>query len=224
MAQITLPTSIAIEGIDGAGKATQAKMLQDALIARGIKSTIFAFPQYKTPTGRIVKAYLDGLFGDPVKIHPALASNLYAIDRAAARSDIFAASVNGVVIFDRFTGSNLAHQGAKLSSGELEGFIEANDYIEHGLLGLPKPALTVFLDLDSSISVANTVARAAEDASRTTDGHETNAPYLDRVRDTYRYLATTRGWKVVIADADGKMRSQESIHQDVLSEFLKAAR
>lgn len=224
MKQLTLPLSIAIEGIDGAGKATQAKMLQDALIARGIKSTIFAFPRYDTPTGKIVKAYLDGQFGDPVEVHPALASNLYSIDRVAARSEIFTAGIDGVVIFDRFTGSNLAHQGAKLNHAELEGFFTVNDYIEHELFSLPKPAVTVFLDLDSSISVANTVSRAEADASRSTDGHETNAPYLARVRDTYRHLAVTRGWKIVTADAGGEMRSQESIHQDVLSEFLKAAR
>lgn len=51
---------IAIEGIDQSGKRTQAFLLAKELLRNGFKAAVWSFPDYSTPLGRQLRAYLAG--------------------------------------------------------------------------------------------------------------------------------------------------------------------
>jgi len=106
---------IAIEGIDGTGKGTQAQMLVQALEARGRSVELFSFPAYqRTLAGSLIGAYLDGRMGPPRQIDSRLTAVLYALDRFELKGAIEGALARGAVaLCDRYVGSNLAHQAAR---------------------------------------------------------------------------------------------------------------
>lgn len=56
-------TFIAIEGGDGSGKGTQAKILEEHFLSEGREVFRISFPQYGHPSASIVEMYLNGAFG-----------------------------------------------------------------------------------------------------------------------------------------------------------------
>src|SRR3954452_20357395 len=106
---------LAIEGIDGAGKGTQAARLAETAAERGHSVASFSFPLYDdNPFSRAVADYLNGEFGGAGEVHPELAALLYAGDRFHARPQLVEAiRDHDLVVCDRYVGSNMAHQGGK---------------------------------------------------------------------------------------------------------------
>jgi thymidylate kinase len=73
---------IAIEGIDGSGKGTQAKRLHQRMLDAGRTSELISFPRYsETHFGRTIGRFLNGEFGSLDQVDPHLAATLYAADR-----------------------------------------------------------------------------------------------------------------------------------------------
>src|SRR6516164_6148555 len=102
---------IAIEGIDGSGKHTQAKLLEHSLRSLGHSVYSTGFPQYESWFGTMVGKFLNGDFGRLENIDPHFTALLYAGDRFEARQRLETALSSGkVVLIDRYIGSNLAHQ------------------------------------------------------------------------------------------------------------------
>ena len=76
---------LVIEGLDGSGKATQAKLLASHLAESGCKVMEITFPDYESDSSALVKMYLSGQFGDkPDDVNPYAASSFYAVDRYAS--------------------------------------------------------------------------------------------------------------------------------------------
>ena len=83
---------LAIEGIDGSGKGTQAGRLRETALGRGYSVASFSFPLYDdNPFSRAIADYLNGEFGAADEVHPELAGLLYAGDRFHARPRLLAA-------------------------------------------------------------------------------------------------------------------------------------
>ena len=145
---------VAIEGIDGSGKGTQSARLVDALNSRGIKAQLLQFPRYSATTfGQAIGDFLNGRFGQLSDVHPQLASVLYAGDRFESRQLLQTMlETSDVVILDRYVGSNLAHQAAKLDGAERQKLIEWIELVEFGVFGLPRAAVTILIDMSSSCS------------------------------------------------------------------------
>ncbi len=206
---------IVIEGSDGSGKQTQADLALATLQANGRIVAYFDFPRYETSlAGRMVKDSLTGKFGDFVGLHPKQASLPYTLDRAGARDDLVVALKRGVVICNRYVPSNSAHQGAKFAEiAEQDEFIAWLEMLEHDELKLPRPTTTFYLYVPFEISHTLMEGRAR-------DQHESNEPYLRKVIDVYLRIARERpDWKVVTCVQDGKLRSREDIHQEVMSQI-----
>ena len=105
---------IVIDGADGVGKATQVGLLVDRLGVEGFEVGSRDFPRYETLYGKMVRAYLDGEFGDPTKIPAKLACAPYALDRAAARDSLLEMLYTlDAVVVNRYTPKQ-----CRVSSGE----------------------------------------------------------------------------------------------------------
>src|SRR5436190_2253058 len=107
---------LAIEGIDGAGKNTQAGLLRTRAEASGLSAAVLSFPRYgETRYAQFVADYLNGAYGDLGSVGAHFAALLYAGDRMESRDTVRAlAEAHDLVVFDRYVASNLAYQAAKL--------------------------------------------------------------------------------------------------------------
>src|SRR5215469_823734 len=129
---------IAIEGIDGSGKNTQVRLLQQELSARGYSIYSTGFPQYESWFGKMVGQFLNGDLGPLEKVDPHFSALLYAGDRFEAKSRIREALSRGsIVLADRYVASNLAHQTARAPAGQRGEFIAWIEHLEYQIYGLP---------------------------------------------------------------------------------------
>ncbi len=163
-----------IEGTDGSGKSTQFTRLHERLTQEGYEVETFKFPQYDSPSSYFVTQYLNGVYGSADEVGPYTGSLFYALDRFEASSKIRDALEAGkVVLADRYTGSNMAHQGTKFSSSEeRRGYFIWLDNLEFEMLGIPRP--------DRSI-----VLRVPLEVSRKQMGERGKRTYTDKQRDIH---------------------------------------
>lgn len=218
---------IVIEGGDGAGKGTQAKLLVERMSKEG-KVSYFDFPQYEILTGKLVGRYLKGEFGDPLLLSPYIASLPYALDRVVARDELIKAIEEGIVICNRYTPSNIGHQASKLPEDKRDEFISWLEEMEYGELKLPKPTLVIYLYVSVEISsglVEKKEARAyigGAESKGVKDGHEKDLDYQQKVINVYTKMSKERNdWKLINCVEDGRLLSVEEIHEKIM-EVVKA--
>ena len=109
---------VAIEGADGAGKATAAANVSELLIAGGISARVISFPRYRETAGGVfLGEFLSGR--TPVPVTAKAAAVLYALDRLESVEFVAQASaVNEVLVFDRYIASNMVYQASKVGPGK----------------------------------------------------------------------------------------------------------
>lgn len=211
---------IAIEGIDGSGKGTQTAALCDHLNAQGLRCDTITFPRYaETLLGKQIGRFLDGQFGALDHLHPVPISLMYATERYESRSLIEEKLNNcDVLIADRYVGSNLAHQGARLEGDERAEFLKFIEKLEYELFAVPRPELVLLLDLPADASAARVAKKKARDyTQQVTDLHESNHEYLAGVREVYLELSETfENWsRVSCLNPNGADRSIDEIQQEL---------
>lgn len=209
---------IVFEGIDGSGKTTQAKRAVDYLQSKGTRSLFLHFPSYQeTFFGREVARYLNGAYGGLDDTHPKLTSLLYAGDRFEKKGFLLREIDAGtVIVLDRYVSSNIAHQGAKLPDGEFDEFKAWVEELEFGVYGLPRPELSLFLDMPLGVTDALVTGRESRDyTDKQKDLHEADRAYLSRVYENYRRMSGQPGWDTLVCHEDGRPRSVEDIHRDI---------
>jgi dTMP kinase len=218
---------IAIEGIDGSGKGTQAARLCERLEESGAMVELLSFPRYAaTRFGKLIGDFLNGRFGTLDEVHPMLASLLYAGDRLESWEDLWSAmQINDVVVLDRYVASNIAHQGAKLQGAERQELTNWVKMVEFEIYGLPKPDLVILLDLPASVAqtlIAQKSARSYTD--KKADLQEADGSYLREVREVYRQLAVDQpDWKIVPCLQGDALRSIEDIGEEIF-DIVQTAR
>ena len=145
---------VVIEGLDGSGKATQAALLTEYLIGKGIPCRKLSFPDYNDPSSTLVKMYLHGEMGTLEEVNPYGALLFFTVDRYASycrhwRSDWEAGKI---MVADRYSTSNIPHQMSRLPQEEWDGFLEWLCDVEYNKAGLPRPTAVVYLDVDPEVS------------------------------------------------------------------------
>ena len=209
---------IVLEGLDGSGKATQTKLLCDALSEQSIKLRHISFPDYDEPSSALVKMYLGGKFGkDPNAVNAYAASSFYAVDRFASYSEFWSDDYkNGTaIVADRYTTSNLVYQLSKLPKMQWDSFIDWVQDYEYNKLGLPKPNIVLYLDMPLQVSQKLLNERYHGDTNKK-DIHESNLTYLNACHESAAYAANKLGWHV-ISCADGETpKSMEQIHGECM--------
>lgn len=210
---------IALEGIDGSGKGTQARRLDERLDEAGIKAALLSFPRYEaTLFGQSIGDYLNGRFGALDEVSPYLVSLLYAGDRFESRRILSEALAhNEIVILDRYVPSNLAHQGAKVPEAQRAELLDWIRRVEYGIFELPRPDLVLLLDVPVAEGQKRIAAKAQRSyTERAADLHEADAGYLQRVREVYLQLADEEpNWHRIAAEADDRLRTVDEIAEEV---------
>ncbi len=181
---------IAIEGIDASGKSTQTHLLADHLRAEGMTVEVRSFPRYESFFGRRIRALLDGEGGPGAITADTLDPRSMALWFAMDRWQSFTAALHcDVLLLNRYTLSNAVYQAARVDADM--GMSEGDELfawileLEHTVLGLPRPQLTVVLDVDVAISGARSTARAHERGA-SPDVYERSGHLLQASRERYR--------------------------------------
>jgi dTMP kinase len=212
---------IVLEGIDGSGKRTQLDLLAQALAERGTPAEKVSFPNYSGFYGKMVARFLNGEFGPLEAVDPHFSALLYAGDRLESKPALEAALAAGkTLLADRYIGSNLAHQGARVPAPKRAEFLAWLRELEYGIYGLPAEDLVVYLRVPVEQAHLLIGQKAARDyTTRQRDLQEENRGHLAAAADVYEELSCQPNWsRIDCADAaTGGIRTPEAIHQDILA-------
>ena len=214
---------IVIEGTDGSGKSTQFRMLWEHLQADQVSFQHIVFPRYKEDSSALIRMYLGGQFGDkPSDVNAYAASSFYAVDRYASYKMDWGKwyEDSGLVLSDRYTTSNAVHQASKEPEEKQAAFLSWLYDFEYEKLGLPRPDLTIYLDVPTDFTEKLLRSREANTNTQA-DIHEKDMQYLATCRETGRKAAAFYGWTVIDCVKDGAMRSIEDIHREIYAHVQK---
>lgn len=180
-----------IEGTDASGKKTQANLLIEHLTEAGYDVALFDFPRYQEESSYFVREYLSGNYGTAAQVGPYKASVFYALDRFAASEKMRQAISEGkIVISNRYTGSNMAHQGTKFTNKEeRRGFFIWNDSLEFQMLQIPRPTANIVLRVDPQTIQQLLELRSKED-NRKKDILEADPKHIEESVTVYDDLTT----------------------------------
>jgi len=180
------------------------------------------FPRYDKPSSTLLKMYLDGEFGnDPDTVNAYAASSFFAVDRYASYLQDWRGyyESGGLVLMDRYTTSNALHQGAKLPAGNRNHFFKWLYEYEFVLLGLPRPGLVIYMDIEAT-QAAQRLKRRQTDTGTDGDIHEKDMEYLQQCVLCGKQAADLHQWKKVNCFADGKDRDANEIHQEIYTYII----
>lgn len=210
---------VVLEGIDGSGKSAQYRRLVSCFEREGIKYHSIVFPRYDQESSALIRMYLGGQFGEkPEDVNAFAASIFYAVDRYASYMTDWKEyyEQGGLVLSDRFTTSNAVHQGAKLGADEQPAFFDWLYDLEYVKLGLPRPDMVIYLDVDVETSMARMKHRQQK-TGRDGDIHERDVEYLQHCLDTAHRAAAHYGWRTVDFKKDGVERAVDEKHEEIFS-------
>lgn len=178
---------IALEGIDQSGKRTQTRLLAKRLKRLGFTVRTVSFPIYGTPSGKLIRRYLNGERAySPQSLHMLYSLNRW--ENYQVIQDLL--ETTDFLIADRYTPSNLAYG---ISKGlDLKWLTELDR-------GLPDADIVIVLD----VAVSASFSRKSEKR----DVHERSTQLLSRVKASYRKLARKIGWKII--DSPGSVQDVE---------------
>ena len=186
---------VSLEGIDGSGKSTQARLLAEAL---GPETVTIREPGGTDAAERIRDLLADGA----VSLDPLAELLLFL----AARADLTATVIRPAleagrnVVSDRFADSSVAYQGAARGLGVGE-VISLSDAATEGLW----PDLTVLIRVDPELALGR-----ADGADR----FESEGLELQRaVAEAYEEIAQIASDRMVVVDGEG---SVEEVHRRVM--------
>ena len=208
---------IVIEGTDGSGKSTQFRLLTQRLENERIAFQKIVFPQYAEPSSALIRMYLGGEFGTkPSDVNAYAASSFYAVDRYASYKKVWGQwyEQGGLVVCDRYTTSNAVHQASKEPDGKREDFLKWLYEFEYDHLGLPRPDLTLYLDVPTDFT-EQLLRHREQDTHTSADIHERDTQYLAACRRSGRAAAEYYGWNIISCVKNGKMRSMGDIHEEI---------
>lgn len=212
---------ILIEGTDCSGKETQSKKLIERLNENGYKAIYYSFPNYDTPTGKIIggpylgKEYICKSYFEEgaTNVNAKVASLYYAADRLYNINDIYKLlEEDYIIILDRYIVSNMAHQGGKIldnkKRNEMYEFIEE---LEYELLGLPKPDETILLHMPYSFACELKKNRNND----TLDDHEKDVEHLKNAEKSYLELKDKYNFKYINCTKNNGIRTIIDINDEL---------
>lgn len=214
---------IVIDGTDGSGKATQTELLIRHLKKDGRKVKIIDFPDYASNFfGKFIGHCLSEQYYNFVKVHPKIASVLYAADRFESSEKIKQWLKEGnIVIADRYASANQIHQGGKISNlKKREAFLEWLAEMEYEVFKIPQPDAVFYLSVPIPIVLKLIRARDRNGKrnylGKKKDAHEKDVKFLENSRKSALWLAKTqKGWIKIECVRNGVLQTREAIHRQI---------
>lgn len=211
---------IVIEGCDGCGKETQSKLLVESLQQQGVRAVEFSFPMYDSPTGKIFKNCILGKndvswFDEGYdKIDPEVVCLYTAADRKYNFEMIKEYLLQDyIVVLNRYTSSNMANQGSRYEDSEERFYMyQWIDKLEYWLLKLPKPDMTILLNLP------NVYSSCLKEKQLSFEMEKNNQ---DNILSAYLELAELYHWDVINCIENDHLRSIEEIHNEIVKLVAK---
>lgn len=206
---------ILIEGTDCSGKETQTKLLVERLNNNGIKCVSYSFPNYESPTGKIIggpylgkKSICEGWFPEGAdKVSPKVSSLYYGADFLYHISEINNLLLSGVtVVLDRYFYSSFAHQGGKeideLKRKEMYKWLEK---LFFDLLELKDPDIKIFLHMPYEVALILKQNRTE------LDQHEKSKEHLIHAENAYKEIASLYNFETIECSSDNEPKNINEI-------------
>jgi len=188
---------IALEGIDGAGKTTHALLLAEWLKGKGYKVIVTSEPT-ESSIGKLIRTKLAEKAS-----HPAVMTLLFAADRVDHFEKLKPFIKNGaIIILDRYTESSICYQAAEGLNME---------WIETVNKWVPKPDLTVLLDVDVRIALQRIKEKKREKYEE--------QEFLALVRKNYLKRAEEKGYLII--DSSLPLKEVQEKLRKVVASFLE---
>lgn len=212
---------IEFEGTDGCGKATQVDLLEKFFKEKNITCTKLSFPNYENNLADLVVRYLNGDFGDINSLDAYQVNSFYAVNRLATIAlNKEAIKTSTHTIFDRYVGSTMLHQSALFETqDEIDKFLDYVDKFEFEVLKLPRPDVVVFLDMPVEFSKKLADSRGKYKSNSKHDIYEENVEHLKKAYNAGKYVAEKYKWITIPCVKDGKIKSIEEIHNEILTKL-----
>lgn len=210
-----------IDGVDGSGKGTQARLVIKRLKNEGYDVLEADFPQYGQKSAALVEEYLNGKFGSFDEVDAYQASIFYACDRFAASKDMKAhLEKGGIIISNRYTTSNQIHQSSKISDEkELDKFLIWLDDLEYNIFKIPKPDEVIFLNVPYEIGqklVGKKDLRTYIEGDKTHDIHEESLDHLELAYNRACSLVEKYdNWTQIMCAKENNLRTIEDINEEI---------
>jgi len=214
----------AFEGIDGSGKSTQTTLLVNRLEKEGYRVKALEIPQYGKKSAGPVEEYLAGTYGSSKDVGPYRASILFAADRYDASFQVKDWLQNGyIVVADRYVGSNMGHQGAKIFSPmKREQLFRWLYDLEYRIFQIPKPTTSLLLDMPAHIA-----QKLCEDPERRKkkkkDIHEQDSRHFQKAERSYHHAVRlfSHDFFVIKNMQKRKLLPPQAVHELVWAKIKK---
>lgn len=210
-----------IEGTDGSGKATQTKLLEEALRKKGYDVLHQEFPRYGHEAAYLTEQYLGSVYGK----QPAKRSSVfYTVDRFDAYQTVMKPHLakGGVVVSDRWVESSKGHQAGKATTEEeRQAIIKYINELEYEIMGLPKPTKTIFINMHPITGQRLTgINKNAKVEGK--DLHEQDVDHLLNARNAFIKVAQEENWIIINPmRKDQEDYSKEELINEPIETLLK---
>jgi dTMP kinase len=198
---------IALEGIDGSGKRTQAKLLVEWFGKQGFPTAAYRdFPRYENLTGKAIGAHLASKWkATDDSIDELVFQALMTVNRFEEVPDLLAALKQGPVVLDRYWGSGYAY-------GAANGLPKT--WLENVHMLLPEPDVCLWLDIPIELSWERRPERR--------DRYEKLKDVMVKAKVAYAQLfaeQAAKGGKWFKLDGTGTV---EEVHQRIIEKIPKS--
>lgn len=204
---------VVIEGLDGSGKSTQAKLLEEYLNSKGYETYTLDLPYYSDESSALVRMYLGGELGDkPSDVNAYAASTFYAVDRYASYKKHWEKEYNSdkITVANRYTTSNASHQMTKLNEKDWDSYLEWLFDFEYNKIGVPEPDCVIYLEMPVDIS-QKLLSKRYQGDEKKKDVHERDVEYLVSCHKAALYAANKLGWEIIHCGKNSEPLTVEEI-------------
>ncbi|MDD2870392.1 MAG: thymidylate kinase [Candidatus Gracilibacteria bacterium] len=215
---------VVIDGIDGSGKGTQVKLLEQRLKDMGKTVKVLDYPRYGEKSAFAVEKYLNGDYGKDVSAKQA--SIFYALDRYDDSFNIRADYENyDFIISNRYVSASMIHQAGKIKDKkERHEFLEWLSDLEYNIFKIPKPDKTIFLNVSPEMSQKLVLKKADREYlkdGKKMDLHEEDKEHLINAHSSaMEVVEMFADWVKIDCERNAEMKSIDEINDEIMNELI----
>lgn len=215
---------VVIDWIDGSGKGTQVKLLEQRLKDMWKTVKVLDYPRYWEKSAFAVEKYLNWDYGKDVSAKQA--SIFYALDRYDDSFNIRADYENyDFIISNRYVSASMIHQAGKIKDKkERHEFLEWLSDLEYNIFKIPKPDKTIFLNVSPEMSQKLVLKKADREYlkdGKKMDLHEEDKEHLINAHSSaMEVVEMFADWVKIDCERNAEMKSIDEINDEIMNELI----